>query len=144
MRLRINLQWRVLVVMTAGMALVLGLSAYLNNLITRTLIEEDRYSSAVSQTVAIAERIATQQLSSKPEELQRDIASVADLRPDFKQIDVYHSVPGGGWTLQASTASMAPEAPRLPRLDERSSDNDLREMERLPQGVVTMEVVRNG
>lgn len=140
MGLRINLQWRVLVVMTAGMALVLGLSAYLNNLITRDLIEDDRYNTAISQTVAIAERIATRQLFSKPDDLQRDITLVAESRPDFKQIDVYHNAPGGGWTLEASTS---PDAPRLPRLDEQSRDNDLQEMSRLPE-LVTMEELRGG
>jgi two-component system NtrC family sensor kinase len=143
MRFRVNLQWRVLVLMTGGMALVLGLSAYLNDLITKKLIEEDHYSGAVTQTVAIAERIASQQLLTKPDELQRDIALVVESRPDFKQIDVYRSAPNGGWTLAATTN---PTATRLPRLDERTRDNDLRELERSEDvpGLVTMEVLRGG
>src|SRR5260370_34657768 len=143
MRLRVNLPWRVLALMTGGMALVLGLSAYLNDLITRQLIEEDHYSSALGQTVAIAERIASQQLLGKPDDLQRDIALVVESRPEFKQIDVYRSAPNGAWTLAASTN---PTATRLPRLDEGTRDNDLREMERPADvpGLVTMEVPRAG
>src|SRR6476469_1722333 len=141
MTLRVNLQWRVLLLMTGAMALVLGLSAYLNNLITRELIWEDRYSAAVSQTIAIAERIATEQLLAKPDELQSDIARVLEARSDFKQIDVYQTAPNSGWTLAASTN---PTASRLPRLDERTSDNDLGEMERPVPGMVTMEVLRGG
>src|SRR5215467_3424764 len=102
MAFRVNLQWRVLVLMTGGMALVLGLSAYLNDISTRALVDEDRYTSAVNQTNALAERIETQQLLSKPVELQDDLAGMLR-RPEFKQIDVFRSTPGGEWTLAATT-----------------------------------------
>src|SRR5690349_2415071 len=102
MAFRVNLQWRVLVLMTAGMALVLGLSAYLNDISTRALVDEDRYTSAVVQTNALAERIDGQQLLNKPVELQDDLAGMLRARPEFKQIDVFRSAPGG-WTLVATT-----------------------------------------
>jgi two-component system, NtrC family, sensor kinase len=121
---RVNLQWRVLVLMTGGMALVLGLSAYLNNLSTRALVEEDRYNIAVKQTVAIADRIAAQQLLSKPADLQNDLVGTLRARPEFKQIDVYRNT-SDGWVLAATTN---PSAARLPRLDETSQDNELGEM----------------
>src|SRR6516164_6313361 len=120
----INLQWRVLVLLTGGMALVFGLSAYLNDKSTQALVEEDRFNSAVKQTVAIADRIAAQQLLSKPADLQDDIAGTLRARPEFKQIDVYRNTPTG-WELAATTN---PAAPHLPRLDETSKDNELGEM----------------
>jgi signal transduction histidine kinase len=126
MAFRINLQWRVLVLLTGGMALVFGLSAYLNDISTRALVEEDRYDSAVSQTVAIADR--AQQLLDKPAELLDDINGTLRAIPEFKQIDVYRSS-GDKWVLAATTNT----ARRLPRLDKKSSDNELGEMEHPPE-----------
>src|SRR5215467_238049 len=103
MAFRVNLQWRVLVLMTGGMALVLGLSAYLNDLSTRALVEEDRYVGAVNQTIAISDRIAAQHLLTKPVELQSDINGTLRARSEFTQIDVYHRPPGGEWALVATT-----------------------------------------
>jgi len=135
MRLRVNLQWRVLVLLTGGMALVLALSAFLNDRSTKALVEEDRYNSAVRQTLAIADRIATQQLLDKPAQLKDDIVGTLRARSEFKQIDVYRSTPDG-WTLAATTD---PTSPRLPRLDETSKDNALGEMVHPLPTLTTME-----
>jgi signal transduction histidine kinase len=124
MAFRVNLQWRVLVLMTGGMALVLGLSAYLNDISTRALVDDDRYTSAVNQTEAIADRIDTHQLLNKPTELQNNLLGLLSARPEFKQIDVYRSTPGGDWTLAATTN---PTAERLPRIDETTPDNEFGE-----------------
>jgi signal transduction histidine kinase len=141
MAFRVNLQWRVLVLMTGGMALVLGLSAYLNDLTTRALFEEDRYTSAVNQTVAIGERVETQRLLDKPAELQAELLGTLNARPEFKQIDVYRSAPGG-WVLAGTTN---PTAPRLPRVDESTPDNELGEKNQAtPPSVWTMEEIHNG
>lgn len=140
MTLRLNLQWRVLMLIAMGMSLTLLLSGYLHGLITSALIEDDRYNTAIGHTVAIAERIASRDLFGSPEHLQRDLRLVTDARSDFKQIDVYH---GSGLELRL-VASTAPAAPRLPTLDETTPDNDLHEMERPLPGVTTMEVVRHG
>src|SRR5947207_3538137 len=109
MAFRVNLQWRVLVLMTGGMALVLGLSAYLNDLSSRDLVEDDRYSSAVNQTIAISDRITAQHLLDNPPDLQNDINGTLRARSEFRQIDVYHKEPGG-WRLVATTN---PTAQRL-------------------------------
>jgi signal transduction histidine kinase len=140
MRFRVNLQWRVLVLMTGGMALVLGLSAYLNDLSTRALVEDDRYTSAVNQTLAISERIGTQQLVEKPADLQAEIVGTLRARPEFKQIDVYRSA-AGGWVLAGTTN---PTAQRLPRLDESSPDNALGEKNQYFPTLTTMEEDRTG
>src|SRR5262249_7689978 len=124
MAFRVNLQWRVLVLMTAGMALVLGLSAYLNDISTRALVEDDKYTSAVNQTAALAGRIDAQGLLSKHAELQGELLATLRLRPDFKQIDVYRSMADGGWELAATTS---PNAQRLPRIDESTPDNEFAE-----------------
>src|SRR5215471_4576389 len=115
MAFRVNLQWRVLVLMTGGMALVLGLSAYLNDISTRGLVEDDRYTNAVIQTNALAERIDTQQLLKKPADLQNELVGMLRARPEFKQIDVWRSGPEGTWVLAGTTD---PTAARLPRIDE--------------------------
>jgi signal transduction histidine kinase len=122
--------------MTAGMALVLGLSAYLNDISSRSLIEEDRYRSAVNQTTALAERIDTQQLLDKPAELQGELLATLRTRPEFKQIDVFRSAPGGGWTLAATTH---PGAQRLPRIDETTPDNEFGEKNQALPTLWTME-----
>src|SRR5579872_3221996 len=140
MAFRVNLQWRVLVLMTGGMALVLGLSAYLNDLTTRQLFERDRYISAVNQTVAIAERIATQQLLDKPAELQAQLLGTLRARSEFKQIDVYRSSPKG-WVLAGTTN---PTATRLPMVDESTPDNELGEKNEALPSLWTMEIEPNG
>jgi signal transduction histidine kinase len=139
MRIRPNLQWTVLLLVAGGMTLILGLSAYLHGLMTRALVEEDRYNRAVSQTVGIAERVVTRELFKNAAELGRDIDRVAVHR-DFRQIDVFQSSPAG-LRLAATTA---PGAARLTPLDDTSHDNELGEMEHPLPSVVTMEVVRDG
>src|SRR5437762_219933 len=127
MFLRLNLQWRVLALATAGMTAILLLSAYLHQIITRALIDEVRYSNAISQTIAIAERIAALRLFTDHAALERDIRLVANSEPDFAQIDVYEAASGGGLVLAATTL---PGAPRLHVLDSRATDNALGEMDR--------------
>jgi len=141
MFLRLNLQWRVLALATAGMTVILLLSAYLHQIITRTLIDDVRYSNAISQTVAIAERIAALRLFTDHAALERDIRLVANSQPDFVQIDVYEAAPGGGLVLAATTV---PGAPRIRALDSGATDNALGEMDRSMPGVVTMETEAGG
>jgi two-component system NtrC family sensor kinase len=140
MHLRLSLQGRVLLLIAGAMALIVLLSAYLHQVITRSLIEDDRYNTAISGTVAIAARIAALQLFTNPEALQRDIQIVANAPQDFEQVDVFQRA-GQGLRLAASTA---PSAARLPALNGQTADNELREMERPLPEVVTMEVLRNG
>jgi two-component system, NtrC family, sensor kinase len=139
MRLRLNLQWTVLLLVAAGMTLILGLSDYLHRVMTGAIIEDARYNRAVGQTIGIAERVVTKGLFTNEAALSRDIRLVA-ARRDFRQIDVFVPSPHG-LHLAASTA---PDADRLPALDENSPDNDLGEMEHPLPTVVTMEVVRDG
>jgi two-component system, NtrC family, sensor kinase len=137
--LRLNLQSRVIVLMVGGMVLILGLSIYLHGIVTRRLIEEDRYSMAVTQTVALAARIAAADSLSNPDALRQDIQLVAEARKDFEQIDIAAGDAGAPRLI----ATTVPAAARLPALDDRTPDNDLHEMEHPAPDVVTMEVGRH-
>jgi signal transduction histidine kinase len=140
MRFRLTLQGRVLVLIAGGMALILLLSAYLHQIITRSLIDDDRYNTAIGGTVAIAARIGALQLFTNPDALQRDIQLVAHAPQDFEQVDVFQRA-GEGLRLAASTA---PAGARLPALNGQTADNELGEMEHPLPEVVTMEVLRAG
>jgi two-component system NtrC family sensor kinase len=140
MHLRLTLQGRILVLIVSAMALILFLSAYLHQLITRSLVEDNRYDTAIGRTVAMAARIGADQLLTSPQALQRDLQIVAKAPGDFEQIDVFQRV-GEGLRLAASTA---PAAPRLPVLNDQTADNELREMEHPLPEVVTMEILRGG
>jgi two-component system NtrC family sensor kinase len=140
MRLHLNLQWKVLLLVAGMMSAILFSSFYLHRLITRELIEEDRYHSAVSKTVALAGRIAEHDLFTEPEKLRQDVQYVTISNPDVKQVDVYYSA-REGLRLAASTA---PAAARLPVLDEAAQDNELGEMERPLPDVVTEETLNDG
>jgi two-component system NtrC family sensor kinase len=140
MRLRLTLQRRILLAIVAATAMILLVSAYLHRVITRTLIEDDRYNAAISRTVAISARIAGLQLFDNPRALQRDIQLVVQPPEDFQQIDVFQRA-GEGLRLAASTA---PSAPRLAAINDQTADNELREMEHPLPEVVTMELLRGG
>lgn len=140
MQIRLNLQWKVLLLVAGAMTAILFSSFYLHQAITRSLIEEDRYHSAVSQTVALAGRIAAHELFNHANELQQDVRYVTISDPDVRQIDVYHTTPEG-LHLEASTA---PDAARLPAMDENTADNELGEMERPLPDVVSQETLVQG
>jgi two-component system NtrC family sensor kinase len=141
MPLRLNLQWKVLLVVAGTMTAILLASAYLHSLLTESLVEEFHYDNAVGQVVTIAKRTATQDYFTKsPADLLQDIQFVVNSRNDFIQIDVYQTEPDGARLV----ASTAPDGPRLPTLDESTRDNELGEMERPLPEVVSIEVEHNG
>jgi two-component system NtrC family sensor kinase len=141
MRLRLNLQWKVLLVVAGTMTFILLVSAYLHALLTRSLIEEFHYDNAVGQVVTIAKRTATHDyFTTSLGDLLQDIQFVVNSRVDFSQIDVYQTMPDGVRLV----ASTAPDAQRLPVLDENTQDNELGEMERPLPEVVSVEIEREG
>lgn len=140
MHLRLNLQWKVLLLVAGTMAIILLASAYLHALLTKLLLEEFHYDNAVSQVVTIARRTSTHDYFTSPDDLLQEIQFLTNSRADFEQIDVYQTVPTGV-RLAATTT---PDAQRLPYLNEQSQDNELGEMERPLPEVVTIEVERNG
>jgi signal transduction histidine kinase len=140
MAVRVNLGSRFILLLAGGMGVILILSTYLHDVSTAALIEDDRYHTALGQTIELASRISELHLFASPGGLQGDIEAAANNKRAFEQIDVYQ-YDASGLHLAATTAR---DAERLPALDERAVDNDLHEMERPLPGVVTMEVVRNG
>ena len=69
MHLRLNLQWKVLLLVAGTMAVILLASAYLHALLTKLLLEEFHYDNAVSQVITIAERTAAHDYFTKPDDL---------------------------------------------------------------------------
>lgn len=140
MHLRLNLQWKVLLLVAGTMAVILLASAFLHGLLTKLLLEEFHYDNAVSQVMTVAGRTAEHDYFTKPDDLLQEIQFLANSRADFDQIDVYQTTPDGVRLV----ATTAPAAPRLPYLNEQSQDNELGEMERPQPEVVTIEVERDG
>jgi signal transduction histidine kinase len=140
MQLRLNLQWKVLLLVTGTITAILLASSYLRGLITQSLSEETRYNNAIRQVVTVAKRTQTYHYFNSPADLRQEIEFLVNARPEVVQVDAYQNVPDGVKLV----ATTAPSAPRLPYLNEQSKDNELREMERPFPDVTTMEVERDG
>src|ERR1051325_1897643 len=93
MRLRLNLQHKILLLVAGFMSLILVASSYLHSTRIRSLIEKDHFETAVNQTVALGNRIAQYDYFSNLEDLQQEMQVVVSSRPDFRQIDVYENQP---------------------------------------------------
>src|ERR1051325_4137496 len=87
MRLRLNLQQKILLLVAGSMSLILLASSYLHSGRIRSIIEKDHYDNAVNQTVALSNRIAKYNYFSNLDDLQQEMQLVVSSRPDFKQID---------------------------------------------------------
>ncbi|HAF22207.1 MAG TPA: hypothetical protein DCK93_04715 [Blastocatellia bacterium] len=140
MPLRLNLQWKVLLLVAGTTTLILLVSAYLHGVITKSLIEEYRYDDAVKQVVTVANRAQTRGYFNTPDDLLQEIEFLVNSRPDFNQIDVYQTTSTG----EKLVATTAPNSPRLPYLNEQTPDNEFGEMERPLPDVVSVEVERDG
>ncbi len=140
MQLRLNLQWKVLLLVASTTAITLLISTYLHGLITKSLSEEYRYNNAIRQVVTVANRTRIYSYFAKTDDLLQEIQFLVNSRPDFNQVDVYQMTPEG----EKLVATTAPNKPRLPLLTAQSSDNELGEMERPLPDVTTIEVMRDG
>src|SRR5690349_12798169 len=101
---RLNLQQKILLLVTGSMTLIVLASSYLHNSRVRSLIEKDHYDNALSQTLALRDRIAQYDYFSDIADIQQEMQLVISSRRDFKQIDVYEDQPAGP-QLVATTAS---------------------------------------
>jgi len=140
MQLRLNLQWKVLLLVAGTITAILLASSYLHGLIRQSLSEETRYNNAIRQVTTVAKRTQTRNYFNSPADLLQEIEFLANARPEFLQLDVYQNVPDG----EKLVATTALSAARLPYLNEQSKDNELGEMERPFPDVTTMEVERDG
>src|ERR1041384_4583861 len=93
MRLRLNLQQNILLLVAGSMSLIVIASSYLHSGRIRSLIEKDHHDNAVNQTAALGSRIAQYDYFSNLEDLQQEMQVVVSSRPDFRQIDVYENQP---------------------------------------------------
>jgi len=59
MKVRLNLQWKLLLLVAVTTTLIVLVSAYLHSVFTSWLIEEYRYDNAISQVVTVAKRAET-------------------------------------------------------------------------------------
>ena len=109
LRVRLNLQWKILLLVAVSMSLILFTSSYLHTVRTRAVIAKDHYENAISQTLVLTSRISAYDYFSSLEDLQQEMQLVAGSRPDFKQIDVYQNSSAGPQLL----ATTAPGAPGL-------------------------------
>lgn len=122
MRFRLNLQRKMLLVVTGSMCLIVLASSYLHSNRTRALIERDHYDNAVNQTLALGNRIAQYNYFLDLTDLQQEMQLVLTSRPDFRQIDVYENNVGGP-QLIATTASGTTTL--LSALDTRNADGSI-------------------
>jgi signal transduction histidine kinase len=106
---RLNLQWKILLLVAVSMSLILFTSSYLHTVRTRSVIAKDHYENAISQTLVLTNRISVYGYFSSLEDLQQEMQLVAGSRPDFRQIDVYQNSSAGPRLL----ATTAPGAPGL-------------------------------
>jgi signal transduction histidine kinase len=91
MRLRLNLQQKILLLVAGSMSLILLASSYLHGGRIRSIVEKDHYDNAVGQTLALSNRIAKYNYFTNLDDLQQEMQLVVSSRPDFKQIDVYEN-----------------------------------------------------
>jgi len=131
---RLNLQWKILLLVAVSMSLILFTSSYLHIARTRAVIEKDHYDNAIGQTLVLMNRISAYDYFSSLEDLQQETQLVAVSRPDFKQIDVYQNSATGPQLLTTT----APGAPELSSLS--SSGNGAT---RPRAGISSSEITRN-
>ena len=133
--LRLNLQWKILLLVAVSMSLILFTSSYLHTTRTRAVIGRDHYEYAISQTLVLTNRISLYDYFSSLEDLQQEMQLVAVSRPDFKQIDVYQNSSAGPQLL----ATTAPGAPGLSSLS--NTGNTVASQSRA--GISSSEITRN-
>src|SRR5215471_14789042 len=106
---RLNLQWKILLLVAISMLLILFTSSYLHTARTRSVVAENHYESAISQIGVLTDRISRYDYFSSLPDLQQEMQLVAGSRPDFKQIDVYQDSASGPQLI----ATTSPAASRL-------------------------------
>src|SRR5258708_14952889 len=93
MSFRLNLQWKILLLVAVSMSLITVASSYLHGVRTRSIIAKDHHDNAINQTLALANRISKYDYFSNLEDLRQEIDLLASSRPDFQQIDIDQNIP---------------------------------------------------
>ena len=131
---RLNLQWKILLVVAVSMSLILFTSSYLHTVRTSSVIAKDHYENAISQMLVLTNRISEYDYFSSLEDLQQEMQLVAGSRPDFKQIDVYQNSSAAPQLL----ATTAPGAPGLLSLNNVGNNST-----QTRTGISSSEITRN-
>ena len=139
-RFHLNLQWKILLLVAGMMTTILFVSSYSYSVVTRSLVEQDRYQNAVALTLALEGRIATYDYFTSLEDLRQEIQVVMGSSSDIQQIDVYQNTPDGPQLI----ATSAPQMPRLAALDEHMLEDERRDLQHPFPGVVSFETERDG
>lgn len=140
MHFRLNLQWKVLLLVAGSMAVIILTSSYLHRSTVLSLIERDHYDSAIGQTLALAGRISNYDYFSHLEDLQQEIQLVAESRQDFRQIDVYDASTDGNHLIGTTRR----DAPPLSSLEALAADSGHAESKQPLPGVSSQEVISGG
>jgi signal transduction histidine kinase len=135
LRVRLNLQWKILLLVAVSMSLILFTSSYLHTVRTRAVVAKDHYENALDQTLVLTNRISAYDYFSSLPDLQQETRLVAGSRPDFKQIDVYQNSPAGPQLL----VTTAPGTPDLLSLS--NTGNGAGTQPRV--GITSTEITRN-
>ena len=132
---RLNLQWKILLLVAVSMSLILFTSSYLHTVRTRAVIEKDHYDNAIGQTLVLMNRISAYDYFSSLEDLKQEMQLVAGSRPDFKQIDVYQNSATGPHLLATTT----PGAPELSSLSNNGNSTATQPI----AGLTSSQITRN-
>ena len=135
LRLRLNLQWKILLLVAGLMTLILFTSSYLHTVRTQAVIARDHYENAIGQIIVLTDRISQYDYFSSLEDLQQETQLVTGSRPDFKQIDVYQNSSAGPQLI----ATTSPGAPDLLSI----SDGEKSATTQPRSGVSSSEITRN-
>jgi two-component system, NtrC family, sensor kinase len=135
LRLKLNLQWKIIAIVAASMLLILFTSSYLHTVRTRAVVAKDHYENALGQTLVLVNRISVYDYFSNLEDLQQEMQLIMGSRSDFKQIDVYQNSAAGPQLL----ATTSRDAPRLSSIGDREKS----EINHPRPGVSSAEVTRN-
>ena len=136
LHLKLNLQWKILLLVAISMLLILFTSSYLHTVRTRSVVAENHYQSAISQITVLTDRISRYGYFSSLPDLQQEMQLVAGSRPDFKQIDVYQDSAAGPQLI----ATTSPSAVHLSTIN---PNNKKPNSERSRGGIRSSEFTRN-
>src|SRR6266404_7238837 len=87
MQLRLNLQWKVLLLVAGTITAILLASTYLHGLLTKSLSEEYRYNNAIRQVVTVGKRTQTYNYFNSPADLRQEIEFLVNARPEVVQVE---------------------------------------------------------
>jgi signal transduction histidine kinase len=99
---RFGLQTKIIIIFTAAVVSVVGVSTYIAMLLTQQLVEEEIYTKASAQARATAHQLVNEDALQDTAKLQRALKQMQRDLPGVRQADVYvHSLPH---RLEATTS----------------------------------------